>query len=252
VPSQRFGTPAYQAPELIRGEAPTKETDLFALGVVAYECLAGHPPFAAASDRGSQMKRLLDPPAPLREAAPAVMPELEALVLELLEKRPGLRPKSAAEVARRLRAIDHPEPKSAELKSAEVNSAEVNSAEVNSAEVKSAEVKSAEVKSAEVNSAEAKSSDAKSAEANSAEVRSAEANSTEVRSAEVRAAGPSSRSRLQRRSTAWRAAMVLWRAIAVLAVAAYLMFRSSPKPRREAPEVTVRFVNTTSTATHAR
>jgi hypothetical protein len=95
------GTPAYLAPERVAGAPGTPAADLYALGVVAYECLAGSPPFggepmvvaAAHRDR------------PLPGLPPGVPGEVAALVSELTEKVPSDRPQDAGEVARRAAAL---------------------------------------------------------------------------------------------------------------------------------------------------
>jgi serine/threonine-protein kinase len=96
------GTPAYMAPEQILGEPVDHRADLWALGVVAYEMIAGRSPFAGPGGR----KRVLleDPPllASQREGVPAA---LDDLVLSLLAKRREDRRASAAEVVRALAEI---------------------------------------------------------------------------------------------------------------------------------------------------
>jgi len=94
---QMMGTPGYHAPEQVAGERVTSASDLYALGVVAYECLAGAPPFAGTAVEMAVAHR--DRPLPpLPSSVPA---EVSAFVAELTAKDPGRRPGSAAEVARR-------------------------------------------------------------------------------------------------------------------------------------------------------
>ncbi|MBO0777054.1 MAG: serine/threonine protein kinase, partial [Actinobacteria bacterium] len=89
------GTPAYLAPERVAGASGTPAADLYALGVVAYECLAGFPPFrgdplaVAAAHRDRPL-----PPLPAGIPAEAV-----ALVAALTMKDPAARPGDAQEVA---------------------------------------------------------------------------------------------------------------------------------------------------------
>jgi len=92
------GTPAYVAPERITGAgAATPASDLYSLGIVAYECLAGALPFS-----GTAMEVVLShqmrPLPPLPAAVPA---EAAALVAELTAKDPAARPASAGEVVTR-------------------------------------------------------------------------------------------------------------------------------------------------------
>ncbi len=96
-----LGTPNYMAPEQAAGHnrAVTPATDVYALGAILYEALAGRPPFQAATlvETLEQVIRQ-EPPGPrrLRGDVPA---DLEAVALQCLEKAPGRRYASAAELA---------------------------------------------------------------------------------------------------------------------------------------------------------
>jgi len=96
-----FGTPGYLPPEALRGAGHNRAGDLFALGVVLYECLAGVKPFGGGLDVSDIIQATLF--GPIRPLAPRVeepLPEgLEAIVLELLERDNFLRPANAAAVA---------------------------------------------------------------------------------------------------------------------------------------------------------
>ena len=92
---QFIGSLKYAAPEQLRNEVEPA-TDLWALGVVMYEMLAGRRPFTG------QMLELMhavlhDDPEPVSSFAPDVPPDLEGLVMRLLEKEPFDRPRSADE-----------------------------------------------------------------------------------------------------------------------------------------------------------
>ena len=89
------GTAEYLAPERIAGAQATPASDLYALGVVAYECLAGARPSSAS--RRMWRARTATAGAPLQVWVPA---EVSALVMRLVAKDPAGRPGSAAEVAR--------------------------------------------------------------------------------------------------------------------------------------------------------
>ena len=99
-----LGTPAYMAPEQVRGEQVDRRADVYALGCVAYECLAGRLPFAQV-DPGAQAYAKLEQAAPeLREAWPDAPAELAAVVARALERDPGLRQATAGELGRALLA----------------------------------------------------------------------------------------------------------------------------------------------------
>ncbi len=99
-----LGTPAYVSPEQAAGEASLDHrADLYALGVVAYEMLTGHPPFAGRTPLAVLEAHARQAPAPLSAGRPDVPRALEALVMQLLEKSPDARPASGSVVAARLR-----------------------------------------------------------------------------------------------------------------------------------------------------
>ncbi len=101
-----WGSPGYMSPEQAKDEDLDPRTDLYALGVVAYRCLAGRPPFEAKTPVGLLMKHVNDPAPPLSLLRPGLDPELAALVMGLLEKDRNRRPKDAAEVRDRVEAIE--------------------------------------------------------------------------------------------------------------------------------------------------
>src|SRR5690606_28270245 len=93
-----LGTAQYVSPEQASGERLTPATDLYSLGVVAYECLAGRLPFTGDNQVAIAMQHLNDPPPPL----PGDIPEpVRALVMSALAKDPADRPASAREFATR-------------------------------------------------------------------------------------------------------------------------------------------------------
>jgi serine/threonine-protein kinase len=92
-----MGTPAYLAPERVSGASATPASDLYSLGVVAYECLAGVQPFTGKPLEVAASHRDLPLP-PFPHAVPA---DVAQLVAELTAKNPAARPASAQEVAAR-------------------------------------------------------------------------------------------------------------------------------------------------------
>ena len=94
-----LGTPAYMAPEQAAADPHTDHrADIYALGVLGYEILAGRPPFTGPTAQAVVAAHMLQRPAPLAELRPSVPPALAALLMRCLEKRPADRPQSAAEV----------------------------------------------------------------------------------------------------------------------------------------------------------
>jgi len=95
------GSPAYMAPEQIRGHADAR-TDVYSLGAVLFEMLTGRPPFAAATTH-DQLAAVLSEPAPsVRSFCPDVSLELDALLSRWLAKEPSTRPQGADHALREL------------------------------------------------------------------------------------------------------------------------------------------------------
>jgi serine/threonine-protein kinase len=95
-----LGTPQYMAPEQAAGErALDARTDVYALGAVLHEMLAGESPFAAPSPQAVLRRMLQEPPSALATRRADVAPSLEAAVRRALARRPDDRFPSAAEFA---------------------------------------------------------------------------------------------------------------------------------------------------------
>jgi serine/threonine protein kinase len=96
-----LGTPSYMAPEQAEGrkELVGPATDVYALGVVLYECLTGRPPFQGDNVLESLRRVTTEDPAPLSRLAPSTPPDLDAICLKCLEKAPAARYASARELA---------------------------------------------------------------------------------------------------------------------------------------------------------
>ena len=100
-----IGTPAYMPPEQLMAEQVDARSDLYAAGVVLYECLTGQPPFQGSTAISLIAKLLSEEPRPVVERNPEVSPALSALVMQLLAKKPEARVQTASELAERLREL---------------------------------------------------------------------------------------------------------------------------------------------------
>ena len=109
VVGMSLGTPAYMAPEQAAGDPDTDHrADLYALGVVGYELLAGTAPFAGRSPQAVIAAHLAEKPVPIGERRKDVPPALAALVMRCLAKEPAGRPQSAEEFLAGLEATAAP------------------------------------------------------------------------------------------------------------------------------------------------
>ncbi len=90
-----MGTPHYLSPEQAQGQAVTAVSDLYSVGVMLYEALAGRVPFEADSAVAIAMKQVSHTPQRPSSINPAVSPALDAVVMRALEKDPGQRFQSA-------------------------------------------------------------------------------------------------------------------------------------------------------------
>jgi tRNA A-37 threonylcarbamoyl transferase component Bud32 len=98
-----LGTPAYMSPEQAMGERDIgPRSDVYALGAMTYEMLAGEPPFTGPSSQAIVAKVLTEHPPPLRPKRPMVPPAAEAAILRALQKLPADRWGSAREFAEAL------------------------------------------------------------------------------------------------------------------------------------------------------
>ncbi len=112
-----LGTPSYMAPEQMRGANEVDDrADLYALGVILFECITGRLPFNSSSIIGIMTQVLFEPAPRIRDINPALSPALDNLVDALLEKEPSKRLGPASAVFQALHSTDldhflsHPPP----------------------------------------------------------------------------------------------------------------------------------------------
>ena len=108
-----FGTPQYMAPERITTTEAGVPADLYALGCIMFRCVTGQLPFSAKDVTSYLIQHLREPPPSPRSLNPAIPADLEALILQCLEKDPAHRPVDAHAIERSLGALNvkHPRPR---------------------------------------------------------------------------------------------------------------------------------------------
>ena len=100
-----LGTCQYMSPEQVMATTELDHrTDLYSLGCLLYECLAGTPPFAHPSDSVVMQRQVLEPPPELAARRPDIDPALAACIMRALAKRPAERWTSAGEMREALGA----------------------------------------------------------------------------------------------------------------------------------------------------
>jgi eukaryotic-like serine/threonine-protein kinase len=99
---QVMGTAQYLAPEQATGQTATGSSDIYALGVIGYECLTGHRPFSGESQIAIALAQVNDAPPPLPESLPI---PVRALLMSMLAKDPKNRPENAIKLAEAAEAI---------------------------------------------------------------------------------------------------------------------------------------------------
>ena len=104
-----IGTPAYMAPEQAAGDPSTDHrADIYAFGVLAYELLAGAPPFSGRARHEVLAAHLAERPTPISQLRSDITPGLAALIMRCLEKQPADRPQTAADVRLALESLVTP------------------------------------------------------------------------------------------------------------------------------------------------
>ena len=99
---QVMGTAQYLAPEQATGQTATASSDLYSLGVIGYECLAGKRPFTGESQIAIALAQVNDPPPPLPKTVPVTA---QAMIMCLLSKDPAQRPANATTLASAIDAM---------------------------------------------------------------------------------------------------------------------------------------------------
>jgi eukaryotic-like serine/threonine-protein kinase len=100
--SPALGTPDYISPEQVKGQRGDQRSDIYALGVMLYEMLAGQPPFTGPNPLAVMNERVIKDPDPIRSLDSEVSPQLEEILFRALERDPRHRYATAAEMARDL------------------------------------------------------------------------------------------------------------------------------------------------------
>jgi tRNA A-37 threonylcarbamoyl transferase component Bud32/cytochrome c-type biogenesis protein CcmH/NrfG len=95
-----LGTPHYMAPEMIQGDAATKASDIYALGIVLYELLCGHVPFRGETTYAILHQHLQAEPEPVMNHRDDLPPGCQDTVMKALAKRPDQRYRTAGDLAR--------------------------------------------------------------------------------------------------------------------------------------------------------
>jgi serine/threonine-protein kinase len=101
-----LGTVAYMSPEQARGQEVDGRSDLYSLGTVLYEMVAGHPPFAGDYEQAVLYSILNEPPEPLTAIRTGVPMQLEWITTKLLSKEAEYRYQSAAGLLADLKSLD--------------------------------------------------------------------------------------------------------------------------------------------------
>jgi serine/threonine protein kinase len=104
-PGDVIGTPAYMSPEQAQGIAVSAATDVYSLGVLAFEMLAGRVPFTADTAVALLLKHIYEFPPPIRDIAPGIPSALADLIDSMLGKDPAQRPQMEKAVLASLIAI---------------------------------------------------------------------------------------------------------------------------------------------------
>jgi serine/threonine-protein kinase len=95
-----WGSPQYYSPEQAAGESPTPASDVYSIGIVMFEMLAGRLPFVASTQQALAMMHLRDEPPSLSLFNPGVPQALEIIIHKVLAKEPSARYRTADQLGR--------------------------------------------------------------------------------------------------------------------------------------------------------
>jgi eukaryotic-like serine/threonine-protein kinase len=104
-----LGTPAYMAPEQATADPHLDgRVDIYAIGVLGYEMLTGHPPFHGLNPQQTLAAHVTEPPVPVATRRPGTPPALDAIIMKCLAKRPADRYQTADELVAALEPLTTP------------------------------------------------------------------------------------------------------------------------------------------------
>jgi serine/threonine protein kinase len=105
-----IGTPEYMSPEQAEGGEVDHRTDLYALGVVLYQILAGRAPFHSTTPHATLHAVIYEPPPPVRQLRPSLSPAIESVVMRSISKQPASRYQSGSAMVAALKAAQSGRP----------------------------------------------------------------------------------------------------------------------------------------------
>lgn len=104
-----LGSPRYMSPEQVQGQPVDGRSDIFSLGVVLYEMLAGRPPFGGEELHGILFRIVNEPVAPVSQTRRDIPPGVDEILARCLAKRPEDRYSNANDLAHDLNTLSHPQ-----------------------------------------------------------------------------------------------------------------------------------------------
>ena len=108
--SSQVGTPDYMAPEQIKGQRGNDKTDIYALGMILYECVAGRLPYQGDNALAVMNQHVTVSPPPIHTFSKEVNPALEEVILKAIRRKPEARWQSAQAFAQALDTLDTLDP----------------------------------------------------------------------------------------------------------------------------------------------